>query len=261
MNNEGQNQGAAYGNDSVGAAYSWNAGAQAQNNAPAKPVNHMEINQVETVAAEADGAAAIKPVTENGSKANNPVINADYGNRGQSNFSMPARGANNFNVPNTGVNNFAQNAYETNIPYNNPFNMNAQGMGVQNNGRKSTRNDHTAEFDKKDILENKIMAIVPYLMGAVGVIIALIAAKSSDYVMFHVRQALKLSICAILLSILAIPFGVLGLIPYVGVIFKMIVGVIGITEIGIFILRIIAFFQVCDGKAKEPVIVGGFFNH
>ena len=33
--------------------------------------------------------------------------------------------------------------------------------------------DHTAEFDPKDISENKVLAMVPYLMGWIGIIIAL----------------------------------------------------------------------------------------
>ena len=35
--------------------------------------------------------------------------------------------------------------------------------------------DHTAEFDPADISANKVFALIPYLMGWVGVIITLLA--------------------------------------------------------------------------------------
>lgn len=51
--------------------------------------------------------------------------------------------------------------------------------------------DHTAEFDPADISANKVFALIPYLMGWVGVIITLLASSSSPYAGFHVRQALE----------------------------------------------------------------------
>ena len=39
--------------------------------------------------------------------------------------------------------------------------------------------DHTAEFDPADISANKVFALIPYLMGWVGVIITLLASSSS----------------------------------------------------------------------------------
>ena len=53
--------------------------------------------------------------------------------------------------------------------------------------------DHTGEFDAQDISENKVLCMLVYLMGAIGIIYALLAGKDSKYVAFHVRQALKSS--------------------------------------------------------------------
>ena len=39
--------------------------------------------------------------------------------------------------------------------------------------------DHTAEFDPADISENKVIAMAPYLMGWVGIIVALLAINNS----------------------------------------------------------------------------------
>lgn len=102
--------------------------------------------------------------------------------------------------------------------------------------------DHTMEFDKNDISENKVFAMAPYLLSFIGVIIALIASRDSKYVAFHVRQALKLEITLILCSFFSI-------IPFLGWIAT------GVCYCIILVLTIIAFFQVCGGKAKEPAII------
>ena len=105
--------------------------------------------------------------------------------------------------------------------------------------------DHTAFFDAKDISDNKIMAMLPYIMGWGGVIIALLASGTSAYTGFHVRQALKIQIITILSY-------VLGIIPFIG---WIAVGVWGIIAL---VLNIIGFFNVCSGKAKEPAIISSF---
>lgn len=47
--------------------------------------------------------------------------------------------------------------------------------------------DHTAEFDAKDVSNNKVYAMLLYLMGIVGIVIALLASRDSDYLKFHIR--------------------------------------------------------------------------
>ena len=105
--------------------------------------------------------------------------------------------------------------------------------------------DHTAEFDPKDISDNKVIAMLVYLMGTVGVLIALIASHDSPYAAFHVRQSLKYTVCSMLLIVLAI-------IPFLGW-FAM-----GAGYAVIFVCRIICFFQICSGKAIEAPIVRSF---
>jgi len=86
-------------------------------------------------------------------------------------------------------------------------------------------------------------------MSWVGIIIALLAVDNSKYVAFHVKQALKLQVVAII-SIVFNIIPLLGQIAY------------GVCAIIIFVLTIIGFFQVCGGKAKElPIIKGlGFLK-
>ena len=105
--------------------------------------------------------------------------------------------------------------------------------------------DHTAEFDHKDISDNKVIAMLIYLMGTVGVLIALLASHDSPYAAFHVRQALKYTVCSLLLVVLLI-------IPFLGWI------ALGVGYIIILVCRIICFFQICSGKAIEAPIVRSF---
>lgn len=105
--------------------------------------------------------------------------------------------------------------------------------------------DHTAEFDPKDISENKVFAMLCYLMDFIGIIVALLATHSSKYTMFHVRQALKITVVSILsVFVLIIPF--LGWIA-----FPILQGIL-------WVIKIISFFQICSGKAKEPAIIRSF---
>lgn len=128
-------------------------------------------------------------------------------------------------------------------------------MGNMNNGAYQQQYyapvnpyDHTAEFSQKDISDNKVIAMLVYLMGAVGIIIALLASSESPYVSFHVRQGLKF----VVLDILA---GIVGAVLFFTIIAPIVAGIF------IFILwicKIIAFFSICGGNAKEPPIVRSF---
>ena len=105
--------------------------------------------------------------------------------------------------------------------------------------------DHTAEFDPKDISNNKVIAMLCYLLGTIGIIIALLAANKSDYAAFHVRQALKCTVVSILLGICAVVLAITIIVPIAAVVCYII----------LFVLRIMAFFSICSGKAKELPII------
>lgn len=105
--------------------------------------------------------------------------------------------------------------------------------------------DRTAEFDAKDISDNKVISMLVYLMGWIGIIIALLAAPSSPYAAFHVRQALKFTVVEILIVIIAAFTFWTIIVPIAA----------GIFLIVLWVIKIIAFFQICAGKAKEPAII------
>lgn len=105
--------------------------------------------------------------------------------------------------------------------------------------------DHTATFDAKDISDHKVFAMLGYLLGTVGIIIALLASRASEYTMFHVRQALKFTVVEVLMLICA------------GVLFWTFVVPIAYAGMTVFltVVKIICFFQICAGKAKEPIFI------
>ena len=108
--------------------------------------------------------------------------------------------------------------------------------------------DHTAEFDQKDISDNKVFAMIAYLIGTMGIIIALLASHKSPYAMFHVRQALKFTVLMTLTGIVAMILVWTFIVPIAAGVFILV----------LFVCRIIAFFSICGGKAKEPYIIRNF---
>lgn len=105
--------------------------------------------------------------------------------------------------------------------------------------------DHTAEFNPKDISDNKVICMLVYLLGTIGIIIAQLSSTSSPYVAFHVRQALKFLVADILVGICAVFLCWTIIVPIAA----------GIMFIVLFVIKIISFFQICSGKAKEPAII------
>ena len=105
--------------------------------------------------------------------------------------------------------------------------------------------DHTDEFTAQDISDNKVFAMASILISSIGIIITRLAAQKSEYAMFYARQALKLMICQVLCLLLFI-------IPILG----WIAG--GVCLLVIFVLKVICFYNICKGKAKEVPIVNGF---
>lgn len=105
--------------------------------------------------------------------------------------------------------------------------------------------DHTSEFDPKDISDNKVISMLVYLLGWIGVIIALLACNNSPYTAFHVRQSLKFTVVEILVAIISLVLCWTFIVPIAA----------GIFAIVLFVIKIICFFQICNGKAKEPAII------
>lgn len=108
--------------------------------------------------------------------------------------------------------------------------------------------DHTSEFDPRDISENKVIAMLVYLWGVLGIIVALLCSNHSPYAAFHVRQALKFTVINALLLICVMLLFWTVIVPIAYAVISVI----------LFVIKIICFFQICQGKAVEPYIIRSF---
>ena len=110
--------------------------------------------------------------------------------------------------------------------------------------------DHTSEFEEQDIQDNKVMGILAYI--GLLVLVPIFAAKNSKYARFHANQGLVLLICAaIVLTVL----NILGIIPYVGIVFRIISYLASLAVTGLAVFGIV---NVARGKAKELPLIGKF---
>ena len=130
------------------------------------------------------------------------------------------------------------------VPYQPPVYQNAYQQPVYQQPVFNPY-DHTAEFERQDAARNKLYAMVMYLLGFVGIIIALMGAKDSAYVQFHLRQNLKFLVVEALLALIAAVLCFTIIVPIAA----------GVCLAVVEVIRVIAFFQVCGCKAKEPAII------
>jgi uncharacterized membrane protein len=108
--------------------------------------------------------------------------------------------------------------------------------------------DHTAEYDPADISANKVKAMLCYLLGVGGVILAALTGTKSDYVDFHVREVLKITVLELLVCFAVAILCWTIIVPFAGFVCLAI----------LYVVRIIGFFKVCKGQAKELPIVKAF---
>lgn len=102
--------------------------------------------------------------------------------------------------------------------------------------------DHTAEFDAKDIADNRLFAILPYFLSCLAGIIVGIYVKDSAFVKFHIKNSIRLTIAEILCLLIMI-------VPFIG----WIIG--GILLIVLAVVHIIGIVYVCQGRAKDLPIL------
>lgn len=105
--------------------------------------------------------------------------------------------------------------------------------------------DHTDEFTSDDIENHKLLCMLVYLLDFIGMIIALLADRESEYTAFHIRQAMKFTVLEALTAIAAIVLCWTFIVPILALVAVLI----------LIVLKLIAFCQVCGGKAKEPAII------
>ena len=110
--------------------------------------------------------------------------------------------------------------------------------------------DLTKNYEIQDINANKPMGILAYL--GLLVLVPIFTARESKFAMFHAEQGLVLCVLAHVVGILAALF---NLIPVVGFVFSILMGLVGLVIFGLMILGIV---NSVNGLAKQLPIVGKF---
>lgn len=96
-----------------------------------------------------------------------------------------------------------------------------------------------------DIAKNKLFGIIVYAGSILGIIVALLGAPDSPFVRFHVRQALKLTICEAIVAMASVLLAWTVIVPIAGV----------IAGIILLVVTIICFVNACKGRMEEPPII------
>lgn len=125
--------------------------------------------------------------------------------------------------------------------------------------------DKTYEFDRMDISDNKVFALLSYI--GILVLVPLIAAPKSRFARFHANQGLVLLIGEVAYStVRGVLLGALKLLRHVtlfgGALFSPVywaVNIItGVLSLAFLVFAIIGIINAAQGKAKELPIISKF---
>ena len=114
--------------------------------------------------------------------------------------------------------------------------------------------DTTADFDKADIEQNKVMGVLAYLSWLV--LIPIFAAKGSKFARVHANQGLVLAITEIAWWIVQ---GILSSVLYsISWRLGFISTILGLVNIVFLVLLVIGIMNAANGRAKELPVIGKF---
>lgn len=131
----------------------------------------------------------------------------------------------------------------TSIPEGDKFCPNC-GNAVDNPQMPVTIDDHTAEFDAKDIERTKYLSAICYI-GVLMMILALVIEPDSKFIRYHVNQSLLIAVLSIICAVICI-------IPVVG----WLVGLIG--SIAAIVFTIMGISRALHGKAEDIPFIGKY---
>ena len=115
--------------------------------------------------------------------------------------------------------------------------------------------DTTADFDKADIEQNKVMGILAYLSWLV--LIPIFAAPKSKFARFHANQGLVLAITEVAWWIVT---AILNAILY-AISWRLgsLVGtLLGLVNLVFLVMLILGIINAANGRAKELPVIGKF---
>lgn len=115
--------------------------------------------------------------------------------------------------------------------------------------------DETASYDTNDIQSNKIVCVLAYL--GILFFLPLVACPQSRFGKFHANQALIALIFSAILNVaILILDAILGLIPVIGGVLILILGIVAwAVPLAVMVLGMV---NAGNGTAKELPIIGKY---
>ena len=107
--------------------------------------------------------------------------------------------------------------------------------------------DHTAEYDPADIQQNKAMGIIAYLSWLV--LVPILAAPNSKFARFHANNGIVLAIVEIGVAVI---LGILSIIPYIGLLFLVVMSLI---QVCCLVLTILGIINAANGQCKDLPLI------
>lgn len=117
--------------------------------------------------------------------------------------------------------------------------------------KKTDRAEKKAQWDKTDYftaddIENyRVVCALAYLAGIFGIIAALLTDRESQYLAFHIKESLKITVCAAFLSMASLLFSWTVIVPFLCI-------------AGLFVLAVVSIISAVwalQGKSVHAVII------
>ena len=115
----------------------------------------------------------------------------------------------------------------------------------------SNNSDQQGKGPSNDQTQKKVIFILSYLFGILFFLPLVLYPNDAD-ARFHANQALLILLCAVIGEVV---FGILCLIPFVGVVFGILCGLLGLV---VLIACIYCIVGVANGECWELPILGKF---
>ncbi len=105
--------------------------------------------------------------------------------------------------------------------------------------------DKTELFPEEEVNEYRLTAVLIYLLGIFGIILALITDKNSPYLKFHIREGLKIAVATATLTIISLSLAWTFIVPVLS----------GAGIIVCSVINLISAYKTLKGKSENAVII------
>lgn len=105
--------------------------------------------------------------------------------------------------------------------------------------------DKTELFPEEEVKEYRLTAVLIYLLGIFGIILALVTDKSSPYLKFHITEGLKITVVTAALTVISVVLCWTFIIPVLS----------GLGLIVLTAVNLISAYKTLTGKSENAVII------